>query len=292
MNLAEIYKRKDFVISFEVFPPKTLESEKNLYDTINQLLVFGPDFISCTHGALGKNNKGTIDICAKIQKEFGITTMAHLTCLSYERGDLLHEVRRAQKKGIFNIMALRGDKNEDDVRKDGLHYANEFVRLLRRYFPRLGIGVAGYPEKHPEAPNEKSDLENLKRKVDEGADVVFTQLFYVNEYFFKFRDKYVSSGIKAPLIPGIMPITDYNNVKRITSLCKSTFPKELDEKILSVKDDKNAVLSIGVEFAVKQCEELIANGVQGLHFFILNQWKPCVSILSKLGLKEKKPLIA
>ncbi|MFG0297119.1 MAG: methylenetetrahydrofolate reductase, partial [Maioricimonas sp. JB045] len=163
-------------------------------------------------------------------------------------------------------------------------YANELVELIRETVPEMGIGVAGYPEKHPEAPDADIDLANLKRKVDAGADAVFTQLFFENSNFFRFRDAYEAAGITVPLIPGIMPITEFARIKRITSLCGAVFPAELAARLEAVQDNAEAQFEIGVDYAITQCRELLDAGVPGMHFYVLNKSQACERILDSLGL--------
>jgi methylenetetrahydrofolate reductase (NADPH) len=194
---------------------------------------------------------------------------------------------QAAAAGIQNIMALRGDppKGEDSFQAvdGGLKYANELVELIREHSSEFAIGVAGYPEKHLEAPTMEVDLDNLKRKVEAGADAVFTQLFFDNDNFLRFRDRCVAMGIKIPIVPGIMPITDFARIKRITSMCGTVFPDSLSVELESVQDDADAQFQIGVEYAAKQCEELRSKGVPGIHFYALNKSQACQKILEALA---------
>lgn len=192
----------------------------------------------------------------------------------------------AYESGIRNIMALRGDppvgQESFQQVEGGLKNAHELVTLIRKSFPDMGIGVAGYPEKHPEAKTLPEDLDRLKEKVQVGADAVFTQLFYANENFYRFREECDKRGIKVPIIPGIMPITEFARIKRITSMCQAVFPTELSKKLEAVQEDKGAQLSIGVEYAIEQCEDLIRQGVPGIHFYALNKSEACELILEGL----------
>ena len=200
-------------------------------------------------------------------------------------------VRFAVENGIQNIMALRGDPpaGETEFRPaaGGLSYANELVALIREHFPELGIGVGGYPEKHPQAPDPDTDLANLKRKVDAGADGVFTQLFFENASFFRFRDRAQRIGITVPIVPGIMPITEFARIKRITALCGAVMPPPLAARLEAAQDDKEAQFEIGVEHAIQQCRELIEQGVPGLHLYALNKSHACQRILDALRLTSR-----
>jgi methylenetetrahydrofolate reductase (NADPH) len=185
-------------------------------------------------------------------------------------------------------MALRGDppKGQEGFRPvdGGLHYANELVSLIRKTLPQAGIGVAGYPEKHPEAPSSDIDLVNLKRKVDAGADAIFTQLFFDNAAFLRFRDQCRAAGIQVPVIPGIMPITEFARIKRITQMCGSVIPQSLASRLESVQDNLAAQFEIGVEYAIEQCRELCREDAQGIHFYALNRSSACERILDALDL--------
>jgi methylenetetrahydrofolate reductase (NADPH) len=185
-------------------------------------------------------------------------------------------------------MALRGDPPQGA--KDfqpvagGLRHANELVALIREHYADIGIGVAGYPEKHPEAADAAVDLANLKRKVDAGADAVFTQLFYANSSFLRFRDACSAAGITVPIVPGIMPITEFARIQRITAMCRAEIPAELAKRLEAAKDDLSAQFEIGVEYAIAQCRELLAAGVPGIHFYVLNKSQACERILDALEL--------
>jgi methylenetetrahydrofolate reductase (NADPH) len=287
-RIGEIYRDGSFGLSIEIFPPKTSEGDTALLDTLERLSAYRPAFISCTYGAGGSTQGRTVDWCIEIQKTFKTTANSHFTCVGARREVLLDWLEQATAAGIRNIMALRGDPPQGEgafqAVEGGLRYANELVALIREYYPNLGIGVAGYPEKHQECADAETDLTNLKRKVDAGADAVFTQLFYDNANFFRFRDCYEKAGIKSPLIPGIMPITEFARIKRITAMCGAVFPEELAKRLEAVQDDKQAQYDIGVEHAIQQCRELIDQGAPGLHFYVLNKSKACEEILTGLNL--------
>jgi len=292
MRIGEIYREKKFGLSIEVFPPKTPKGDAALRETLEKLSVYRPNFISCTYGAGGSTQERTLEWCVEIQNRFQLTATSHFTCVGSTREELLEWLSKAKQNGLTNIMALRGDPPEGQdafqTVEGGLGHADELVELIRAEFPDFGIGVAGYPEKHPEAPDLQTDLENLKRKVDAGADAVFTQLFYVNDNFFHFRDRCGQMGMTVPIIPGIMPITEFARIKRITSLCGAVFPEGLASKLEAVQDDKAAQFEIGVEYTIDQCRELLDKGVAGIHFYALNRSPACERILEALGIKPPK----
>lgn len=286
MRLSELFASSKPVLSIEIFPPKTAEGDAALRRNLQTLVDYKPSFVSCTYGAGGSTRDRTVSWCREIQETFGRTAMAHFTCVGSTREELIQWLSTAKEAGIHNIMALRGDPpaGQESFRavEGGLANANHLVELIRTYQPQMGIGVAGYPEKHVEAPSLEADLQNLKRKVDAGADAVFTQLFFVNRNFFDFRTKCEQLGIKIPIVPGIMPITDFARIKRITSMCGTVFPEDLASKLEAVKDDADAQFEIGVEHAIQQCEELRREGVPGLHFYALNKSDACQRILDAL----------
>ncbi len=286
MRLSELFASNKSVLSIEIFPPKTAEGDAALRRNLQTLVEYQPSFVSCTYGAGGSTRDRTVSWCREIQETFGRTAMAHFTCVGSTREELIQWLATAKEAGIHNIMALRGDPpaGQESFRAvdGGLGNANELVELIRAHQPQMGIGVAGYPEKHVEAPSLDADLQNLKRKVDAGADAVFTQLFFVNRNFFDFRTKCEQLGIRIPIVPGIMPITDFARIKRITSMCGTVFPEDLASKLEAVKDDAEAQFEIGVEHAIRQCEELRREGVPGLHFYALNKSDACQRILDVL----------
>jgi methylenetetrahydrofolate reductase (NADPH) len=290
MRIAELYQTQPFGLSIEIFPPKTEAGDQALFENLRQAARWNPGFISCTYGALGTTSKRTIDLCEAIQNELGLTSTAHFTCVGSTQNDLIEWLAEADNRGIQNIMALRGDppsgESEFKPVDGGFQHADELVTLIRNEFPEFGIGVAGYPEKHPEALDLKTDLDNLKRKVDAGADAVFTQLFYASENFYRFRDDFEDAEIEVPLVPGIMPITEFARIKRITQMCGTDVPMKLAQQLEAAQDDKTEQFKIGVEFAIKQCQELVYEGVPGIHFYVLNHMDACNRILEAIDLPK------
>jgi methylenetetrahydrofolate reductase (NADPH) len=241
-----------------------------------------PSFVTCTYGAGGSTQAKTLEIIDMVKHRFRIPVASHLTCVGATVDDLRDYLNRAARQGVEYIVALRGDppKGEGEFRavEGGFRYASQLVELLRAEFPQFGIAVAGYPEKHAEAPSPEVDLQNLARKVACGADIVVTQLFYSNDDFFRFRQRYDQLGISAPLVPGILPITNLDQVERITSMCGAQLPEHLVEQ-LKRKDDPQWQLQVGIDFAIRQVRELIEQGVAGLHFYVLNKSEAATAVL-------------
>lgn len=287
-TLPEIFKSDRPVVSIEIFPPKTEKGDLSLFKMLDCLLQYKPQFISCTYGAGGSVRTRTVDLCQQIQQRYEIPTTAHLTCVGSTREEIVEILNSAVAAGVNNIMALRGDAPEGadtfEATEGGLGYANELVQLIKEHYPKMGIGVAAYPEKHAEAPDLPTDLNNLKRKIDAGADVAFTQLFFDNDNFYRFRKMYEQAGCNIPLVPGIMPITEFARIKRITAMCGAIFPEKLASKLEAVQDDKQAQMEIGVNHAISQCQDLLEQGAPGIHFYALNKSQACQQILEALDL--------
>lgn len=287
MHIRDNYGSGKFGLSIEIFPPKTSAGDVALFESLDRLIAFKPGFVSCTYGAGGSTSKRTVELCVEIQRRYSVAATSHFTCVGSTRDELIDWLKFARQSGIQNIMALRGDPpvGQADFKPvdGGLSYANELVALIRENFGDMGIGVGGYPEKHPEAPDAETDLNNLKRKVDAGADAIFTQLFFVNDNFYRFRDRCEEAGIRVPIIPGIMPVTEFARIKRITALCGAVFPAALSSQLEAVQTEEAAQFEIGVKWAIQQCRDLVQHGVPGLHFYALNKSPACEQILSALN---------
>ncbi len=292
MKLADLYTGERIVISCELFPPKTDKGVRNLMQNVERLISFAPDFVTCTYGAGGSSQDRTLDILRQIKAKFDLPVASHLTLVNRTANQLRDYLRRATEMDVDFIVALRGDPPQGSTTfepcEGGLRYANELVELIRTEFKQFGVAVAGYPEVHQEAPNAEIDLENLKRKVDAGADIVVTQLFFDNEDFLRFRDRCRAAGIEAPIIPGIMPVTNLQQVKRITSLCGSSLPQAFVKK-LSNNDDTDYQFEVGVEHAVSQIANLIDEKTAGLHFYVLNKSDATSAILRAAEITERLP---
>ncbi|MEQ1830130.1 MAG: methylenetetrahydrofolate reductase [NAD(P)H] [Pirellula sp.] len=274
MGLGQFFSGDRRGLSFELFPPKTDDGVGTLMQTVGELIEFAPDFFTCTYGAGGSTRDRTLEILKKIKERHDIPVASHLTCVGTTVEQLREYLQVAIAQDTDFIVALRGDppKGETEFRQTvgGLRYANELVSLIRSEFPELGIAVAGYPEVHQEAPSADVDLENLKRKVDAGADIVVTQLFYINEDYFRFRDRCVAAGIRIPIVPGILPVTNLAQIQRIALMCKAKLPDRLVQR-LGQSSETDWQFAAGVEFAQSQVAELLNEGVPGIHFYVLNK---------------------
>ena len=275
MSIKDAYENGQFGLSFELFPPKTPESEAMMWRTVDDLMAFEPVLITCTYGAGGSTRGTTLDVIEGVRSRHTIPVASHLTCVGSSVDELRSYLREAGDRGVSAIVALRGDPPKGETSftpaADGLQYASELVSLIRSEFPEFGILVAGYPETHQEAVSPEADLDNLKRKCDAGSDVVVTQLFYDNADFFRFRDRCAALRITQPIVPGVMPVTNYAQVRRIASLCKARLPDEFTRAFEAAGGDEAAQFEAGVEFASRQVQGLLDGGVPGIHFYVLNK---------------------
>ena len=291
MKISEYYKKQKHTISFEFFPPKTGEGEKKLFQTVTDLKKLEPSFVSVTYGAMGNTQANTLRIVEEIKHRIGLEVAAHLTCVAHSRGEIEHILEALQEKKIENIVALRGDPPQGETQfkapPDGFHYAAELVRFIRQH-PRLcqsfAVSVAGYPEGHPESKDKQKDLEHLRLKVDQGADVIVTQLFFNNQHYFDFVERARKIGIKVPIVPGIMPVTHGPQIEKFSRMCGAEIPREIHEAIKRFGEDQAAIMKFGIEYATRQCEELLRGGAPGLHFYTLNQSLATRQIFANLQL--------
>ena len=290
MSLADIYAPGRFGLSFELFPPKREAGLATLSGHVCRLMEFQPSFITCTYGAGGSTRDKTLRVVDLVKRQFQVPVASHLTCVGSNVDQLREFLREADGKGVDHIVALRGDPPQGETSfrpvPGGLRYANELVQLIRSEFPAFGVAVAGYPETHREASSPHVDLENLKRKVETGASAVITQLFYDNRVFFDFRERFERSGIQVPLVPGILPVTNLRQIRRITSLCGATLPDDF-VAALSKHDDEEGQFQAGVQQATEQVQELIESGPPGIHFYVLNRSKATSTVLRELNLSGK-----
>ncbi len=294
MKICDILKGGGRTFSFEFFPPKTRADTRQLYRAVKALVPLRPAFVSITHSSTGTAPYRTVALSSLIKHRIGLETVAHLTCISHSRREIKVITKKLHRLNVNNILALRGDI--PTIRgvellpfKSDYTHAGELVSHLKR----LGdfcIGVAGYPECHPESPSLKEDILKLKQKVDAGASFVITQLFFDNRTYFKFVKDCRKAGISAPIIPGIMPVTNYRQIRRFTKMCGASIPPKMLKKLKSVKDNEQATQSYGINYALKQCRELLKRGAPGIHFYTLNRSKSTREILSHLRKTEKNLL--
>ncbi len=287
MKLEEIYsitEAKKPVISFEVFPPKEEHDIRNklIIDELNKLSSFNPKLVSITYGAGGTTKTNSLQLAKVIRDSLKIDVMPHFTCKNSSKEFIQSYLSEIEEESMHNVLALRGDVPiGEDILCEDFRYASELVEFIKSKTD-LSIAVAGYPEAHIEADDLASDIENLKKKVNAGAKVIFTQLFFDNEYFYHYCEKVRDAGIDIPIVPGILPITSYNQLSKMISLCKVKLPNSLKDKLEQYRHDQDSVKIIGKEFAIIQSQKLIDFGVSGLHFYILNKSMPAYDILENI----------
>jgi methylenetetrahydrofolate reductase (NADPH) len=286
MKIAQAFRSAEIVLSYELFPPKSELAVRGLYDHVRQLMAYRPSFITCTYGAGGSTRNKTLEVISEVQRQFAVTVASHLTLVGSTLDDLRQYLSEAQQLGIDGIVALRGDPPKDSphfqVTPGGFRYANQLVELIHNEFSALSVLVAGYPETHREALNAEVDLDNLKRKVDAGADVIVTQLFFDNADFLRFRDRCWARGIQVPVVPGILPPLGSDQLMRLGQLCGAKIPAALLEQMQGQADAESQA-AVGIEFATQQVKELLDEGVPGLHFYVLNQSRATMEVLAQLG---------
>jgi methylenetetrahydrofolate reductase (NADPH) len=294
MPLSTAYGPNRFGLSFELFPPKTDAGEGELFRHLDDLMAFEPSYVTCTYGAGGSTRAKTLDIVERVRSRFGCPVASHLTCVGSSADQLRDYLNEAWRRGVENIVALRGDPPKGETCfqavAGGLSYANELVSLVRGEFPQFGVAVAGYPETHREAPSPDADLANLKRKVDAGADVVITQLFYDNADFFRFRQRCQRAGIGVPIVPGILPVTNFAQVKKFAALCGAEVPDWIAAQFDGLDEDPETRRLVAASIAAEQCRLLQANGVNEFHFYTLNRADLTVAICHMLGVRGRAPV--
>ena len=285
MKISAMLQKGQTLFSFEFFPPKNDEDVAHLLETARALKSLNPHYISVTWGAGGGTRRKTLDLVSTIKNDIGIETMAHLTCVGAGRKDIDEILEDIHRRGIENVLALRGDPPKGApafvAHADGFLHANELVAHIRGKSD-VCLGVAGYPEGHPESPTLDRDLDQLKRKVESGADFIVTQLFFDSGDFLRFRDKCHARGIRQPMVAGIMPITNVGQVIRFTTLCGAKIPSALNEALGRIQNDLDAVVRLGIDHATQQCRDLLKEGVHGIHFYTLNRSHSTEEILRRL----------
>lgn len=280
------------VISFELFPPKTDVGMRTICNRLlPNLAKHNPSYITVTYGAMGSTQSKTLEIASLVKQEFNLESACHLTCVGSSRTDIDDILSKIRDAGIHNIVALRGDPPQGSdtfvAPKDGFAHANELITHIRATEPSaapFGLAVAGYPEKHIEASDLDTDIQNLKRKVDAGGDIIITQLFYDNQAYFNFVDKVRAAGIQVPIVAGLMPILSAKQIQRITSMCGSSIPSDLGKKLNAAIDDDDKATKIGIDQCIAQATELLDKGAPGIHFYVLNKHTHMAEIMDALPL--------
>ena len=285
MRISDALQRQRPFFSFEFFPPRTDEAHQALLEAAHTLHALRPAFVSVTYGAGGSTRSRTIEISKQMQNEIGLNVMAHLTCTGSTRAELRGVLTDLEVAGIQNVLALRGDAPKDSATFEpapgGFVHADELTAMIKRNF-RFCVGGACYPEKHVESASAEEDLQNLTRKVDAGAEFLITQLFFDNDKYFEFVRRARAAGISVPILPGIMPITNFDQIRRFTAMCGATIPPKLLAELEARRDHPEAVQDLGVAFATLQASELLARGAPGIHFYTLNKSPATRAIVSAL----------
>jgi methylenetetrahydrofolate reductase (NADPH) len=299
MRIDDLFASEEPLFSFEFFPPKTEQGEANLFAALNELRPLDPAFVSVTYGAGGTTRDKTLEIVSRIRDEYALEAMAHFTCVDATVDDLRRELDRFRDAGVENVLALRGDPPQGQTdwtaTVGGFEHSRELVELLAADYP-FAVGAACFPETHVHAVSPEEDLRHLKDKVDAGVDFLVTQLFFDNAVYESFVQRARGIGIEVPIVPGIMPITNVAQIKKVTQLCGSDLPDVLVEQLEARADDPEAVVDFGVAYATLQCAELLAMGAPGIHFYTLNRSPATRAILSALKLmapwKRERSLVA
>lgn len=288
MKIASLFGSGRPVVSFEFFPPKTEEGVELLYKTAGELRSCRPSFVSVTYGAGGSTRDRTIDLVTRIQRDLGLTTMAHLTCVGSTRDEIKEVLKRLIGGGVQNVLALRGDppKGETEFKPvaGGFRYASELVKFIRDEGFDVCVGAACYPEGHVETRDLEQDLQHLVTKVGNGVDFLVSQLFFDNEDYRAFVRRARSAGIDVPIVPGLMPVTNVAQTQRFTQMCGSRIPQELSRRLRIVESDASAVVATGVHWCAEQARQLLAAGAPGLHFYTLNKSSATLAVHAALGL--------
>lgn len=285
MKLRDIHTPGTCVFSFEFFPPKTPRGEEVLFKHIERLKRLSPGFFSMTYGAGGGTREKTVQLSRAIRDRFGVETVCHVTCVGQSRDEVRAVIRDIAAASMQNVMALRGDPPQGqehwEPHPDGFHHADELVREIKQ-MGDFSIAVAGFPELHPESKNRESDLHFLKNKIDAGADLIVTQLFFDNEDFYRFDREVKAVGVTVPVVPGILPIVSEAGMRRMALLSKAKIPEALDRALIDLGGDEDAIRQLGIDYAAHQIEGLIDYGVPGIHIYCLNRATASEAIFKKL----------
>jgi methylenetetrahydrofolate reductase (NADPH) len=285
MRIDQILEEHRPCFSFEFFPPKTDEGWDNLWNALSELKHDRPSYVSVTYGAGGSTRDKTVELTKRIGKELEVTAMAHLSCVGTTKDELREILDEIDGAGVENVLALRGDpprgETEWKPHPGGLHYSTELAALMSENYD-FCIGAACFPEIHPEAPDMEHDIRFLKEKIAAGASFLITQLFFDNDFYFDFVEEARTAGITVPIIPGIMPVTNFNQIKRFTEMCGASIPEDFERELSGRAEDPAAVTELGVAYATLQCSDLLARGAPGIHFYTLNRSPATRAILAAL----------
>jgi methylenetetrahydrofolate reductase (NADPH) len=269
MKVSQVYNTKRS-LSFEIFPPKKDTELQNIDETLEVLAELEPDFISVTFGAGGSSNcNRTIELAKKIKYEYNIEPVVHLTCLHYDKNEIDEFAKVLKSEGIENILALRGDPNPNVGAKDDFRHSSDLISYLKDDYDFCFLGAC-YPECHPESPNTVSEIKSLKKKVDAGAEVLLSQLFFDNDIFYRFNEECEIAGIDVPVIPGVMPVINAAQIKRMVSLCNASFPKRFQRIISRYEDNKEALFDAGMSYCLSQIIDLLVSDIKGIHLYTMN----------------------
>lgn len=294
MLVRDLLENHSPTFSFEFFPPKSAAGEDKLLKTLEKLMPLSPSYVSVTYGAGGSTSDKTHDLVLRIKKETGLTVVSHLTCVGSSREEMFNIIKRYDEAGIHNILALKGDPPagvEDFVHpEDGFNYAAELVAFIKEHFPHMCVGVAGFPEGHPDTPNRLLELEYLKAKVDAGADFIVSQLFYDNRDFYDYTERCKLAGIDIPIVAGIMPVGTKKGLIRTAELAAGArIPAKLLKAVQRAEND-DMVRNVGTHWATEQVRDLIDSGVRGIQFFTLNSSATTREIYASLGVSCSRQL--
>jgi methylenetetrahydrofolate reductase (NADPH) len=285
MKISNVLKQRETGVSFEFFPPKSPEAREGFVKVVRELSRYDPLYVSVTYGAGGSTQERTGNALKWIKQETELTVMSHLTCIGSTRESLDRILNEYAAEGIDNILALRGDPPRNlpdfDASKGEFRFARDLVEFVRSY-GFFSVAVAVYPEGHFESPNIEQDMEYTKMKIDAGADFGITQMFFDNRYYYDFMDRAMQIGIDIPILPGIMPVTDCRKIEDFANFCNATMPKELRREMEPFFDQPGEMRKIGIEYAVRQCEDLVKNGVRYLHLYTMNRSDAARAIIDAL----------
>jgi methylenetetrahydrofolate reductase (NADPH) len=286
-SIKAILEKRQSLFSVEFFPPKDEAGGERMLKTASLIQPHNPDFVSITYGAGGGTRATTMRYARALKDEHGFEVMPHLTCVGHTKDELLEILEDFAEAGFCNVMALRGDPPKGETEftpvPGGLSYGSDLVSLIRENFPNFGIGVGGYPEKHPEASDMQTDLQNLKIKVDAGADFITTQLFFDNQAYFDFVRDCKATGISVPVLPGLLPVLSIGQVRRFSTMCEARLPSRLEQALEAEPKENQA--NVGAQWALGQVEGLLAGGAPGFHLYALNQSTSTLAILEGIGRK-------